>query len=311
MDDDMRRTRGIFALVAALTLLGPGTLPGQDIPSLLVRVRDVGGPAAGLEVTLHRGGQRRLLATTGASGLAVVEFGRVPVPPGTRLAVFTVICPEHGEIALTRSVNSLPPGAADCERSHLGSIIWSRTERLDVTLGETPRMTGRTASSVVDVRSGWRAQAVGSAVFVSGGELSNTETGLGGELLVGFDTSEGWGLGLGLGFHRHGLVGVDEKLSRVSAIFEPRYTAIRPDWSARPYLATRVTREWLDAEEGAGLSTETGWSFGAGLGVTFPVAGPVGVDLSAHASRLSVSVKDVANSHRGGWLLSLGAGVRF
>ena len=72
-----------------------------------------------------------------------------------------------------------------------------------------------------------------------------------------------------------------------------------------------MTREWLDAEEGAGLSTETGWSFGAGVGVAFPVAGPVGVDLSAHARRLSVSVKDVADSDRGGWLFSVGAGVRF
>lgn len=311
MDDDMRRSRGILALIAALALVGPGALPAQDIPSLLVRVRDAGSPVPGLELTLHRGGQRRLLATTGTSGLAVVEFGRVPVAPGTRLAVFTVVCPGHREIALTRSVNSLPPDATDCERSHLGSIVWSRTERLDVTLGESPSMAGRTASAVVQVRSGLRVQAVGSAAFVSGDELSNTETGLGGELLVGFDASEGWGLGAGFAFHRHGLVGVDENLTRISAILEPRYTVIRPDWTARPYFATRLTREWLDADDGAGLASETGWSFGAGVGVAFPVAGPVGVDLAAHASRLSVSVKDVDNSHRGGWLFSVGAGIRF
>jgi hypothetical protein len=172
-------------------------------------------------------------------------------------------------------------------------------------------MAGRTAPSVVDVRSGWRVQGVGSAAFVSGSELDNTETGLGGELLIGFDTADGWGLGAGFAFHRHGLVGVDERLTRYSAVLEPRYTIIRPDWNARPYVATRVTREWLDAEDGAGLSTETGWSFGAGIGVAFPIAGPVSVDLSAHGARLSVSVADVPDSDRGGWLFTLGAGVRF
>lgn len=307
----MRRIRDILAAATALTLLGPVGLPAQEVPSLLVRVRDGGAPAAGLEVALYRGGQRRLLATTGASGLAVVEFARAPVQSGMRLAVFTVICAEKGEIALTRSANSLPPEEAACERSHLGSVVWSRTERLDVTLGDTPRMAGQTAPSVVEVRSGWRVHGVGSAALVSGDELSLTETGLGVELLIGFDTADGWGLGAGFAFHRHGLAGVDETLSRYTAVLEPRYTVIRPDWNARPYVATRVTREWLDAEDGAGLSTETGWSFGAGLGVAFPIAGPVSVDLSAHAARLSVSVADVPDSNRGGWLITLGAGVRF
>jgi len=307
----MRRIRDILAGAAALALLVPAGLPAQDVPSLLVRVRDGGAPAPGLEVALYRGGQRRLLATTGASGLAVVEFARAPVQPGMRLAVFTVICGDRGEIALTRSANSIPRGGAACERSHLGSIIWSSTERLDVTLGDAPRMAGQTAPSVVDVRSGWRVQGVGSAAFVSGDELGNTETGLGGELLIGFDTADGWGLGAGFAFHRHGLAGVDENLSRYSAVLEPCYTVIRPDWNARPYVATRLTREWLDAEDGAGLSTETGWSFGAGLGVAFPIAGPVSVDLSAHAARLSVSVADFPDSDRGGWLFTLGAGVRF
>jgi hypothetical protein len=47
------------------------------------------------------------------------------------------------------------------------------------------------------------------------------------------------------------------------------------------------------------------------LGVAFPIARPVSVDVSAHAARLSVSVADVPNSDRSGWLFTLGAGVRF
>jgi hypothetical protein len=311
MDEAMTRTRQLLAVITAAALFGPGALPAQQVPSLLLSVRDGGAPAAGLEVALYRGGNRRVLATTGASGLAVVEFARVPVQPGTRLAVFTVICADHGEIGLTRSVGAPPPADDACALDHVGSAVWGRTERIDIALDGVPHMAGHTARSVARVRSGWRLQAGGSVGIVTGDELSNTNTGFGGELLGGYDATDGWGLGAGASFHRHGLEGVDEKLSRVSVIVEPRYTVIRPDWSARPYFAVRAAREWLDADDGAGLSTETGWSYGAGAGVAIPALGPVGIDLHAYAARLSVSVKDVENSGRGGWLFTVGAGLRF
>jgi hypothetical protein len=172
-------------------------------------------------------------------------------------------------------------------------------------------MTGRTAPSVAEVRSGWRFQADGSVAVVTGDELSNTNTGLGGEMLGGYDATNGWGIGAGVAFHRHGLEGVDEKLSRVSAMVEPRYTLIRADWTARPYFALRGAREWLDADDGAGLVTETGWSYGAGAGIAVPAIGPVGVDVHVHAARLAVSAKDFDNSDRSGWLFTVGAGLRF
>lgn len=304
----MTRTRSLLAAVTAGALLGPAALPAQQVPSLLVRVRDGGAPAAGLEVTLYRGGTRRLLGTTGASGLAVVEFGRVPVQVGTRLAVFTVMCPDRREIALTRSVGTPPPSGSECERTQVGFAVWSRTERIDVVLGETPSMTGQSAPSVVRSRSGWRFQLDGSLAVVSGDEFSSTNTGQGGELLGGYDASDGWGLGAGFAWHRHGLEGRDEKVSRFSVSLEPRYTFLRADWSARPYVMARAAREWLDPDEGAGDTSERGWSYGAGAGVAFPAIGPVGVDLHASAARISVGDQGF---DRSGWLISFGVGFRF
>ncbi len=95
---------------------------------------------------------------------------------------------------------------------------------------------------------------------------------------------------------------------RLGLSAEPRYTFQRPDWSARPYVVARVGWQSLDSEAGSGLSTETGWSFGGGAGVSFPLGLGPSVDLAAHVGRLSV---DAEGFGRAGMLFDLGAAIRF
>ena len=300
------RRRVVLALLLGLSI--PTALPAQDVSTMVARVRAEGAPAAGVVLSVYIGGERRELATTGASGLAVIEFGRVPLEAGSRLGAFAVRCGEVDEIVFARSAAALPLRGEGCMRSRLGTVVWARTDRLDVQLGDAPVMAQQAAETVVSERSGLRIQLGPVLSFVGGDEIANIGTGFGGELMIGFDARSGFGLGGAFSGSRHGLEGVNESLWRWAATFEPRYTIDRPDWEARPYLLARAARQWLDAEAGSGLATESGWSFGGGVGIVFPLVADLSADLSAHFASLSV---DAQGFDRSGTLLTVGGAVRF
>lgn len=297
-----------LAAAATLAFLAPASLPAQETSSMLARVQAEGDPVAGVPFTVLTDGNRRRVATTGSSGLAVVEFDRAPLSAGTRLVAFAVLCEETAEIVLVGSAATPPMVREGCRRDRLGVVVWNRTERLDVALGDPATMTVRTASEVLEARTGFRAQLGPVLAFVTGEELGNIGSGLGGELVAGFDGAGGLGLGAAVSLVRHSLEGVDENMWRLGIAAEPRYTFHRPEWSARPYVVARVGWQRLDSEEGSGLATETGWSFGGGAGVSVPLALGLSADVAAHLARLSVSAQ---GQGRAGFLFDVGAAIRF
>lgn len=305
----------LLTIITVLCLTIPATVGAQDVPSMVARVEADGQPAADVTFWVISDGQRRQLATSGSSGLAVIEFGRVPIAAGTRMRTVASSCDDRHEIMFAPAAAALPVTDAACTRTSLGSVVWGRADRLEITLGDPPRLTSRTAAAVVQAQYGFRAQAGPLVAIVSGNELENVGTGFGGEVLVGYDAPGGPGIGVGLALVRHGLEGstsVDESLLRLSVVAEPRYTFHRPDRGVRPYVAGRAAWQSLDADDGAGLSTETGWSLGLGAGADIPLVHDLSMNISAHAARLSVGAEfNGENFDRSGMLYSLGVAVRY
>lgn len=275
---------------------------------MLTRVQENGRPVAEVPITVFAEGERRLVATTGESGLAVVEFGRVPIRSGARVATYIVRCPGTREVMFVRADAALPVLAAGCERTSLGPVSWFRSDRMEIEIGSEPSLTARTAEAVLEARSGFRAQIGPQVAFVMGDELSNIGFGFGGELLLGYDLVSGLGIGVGLGLLNHDLDGLDERLWRWVVTVEPRYTINRPQWTARPYVAGRISWQSLNAEDGSGLATESGWGFGAGAGVVFPFVFGTSLDASTHLAFVSV---DAQGFGRSGSIWTSGFAVRF
>ncbi len=302
----MRRT-SIFAL-AALALLLPQVLHGQAVGSMVVRVHEHGEPVAGVSVVSFVQGNRRVLATTAASGLAVVDIGGSRLVVGSSVLAFAIRCDESTEVMLIPAGASLPVATDACDRVSLGSMTWGREARLVVALGDKPAMRVTASESVRDAQIGFRIQAGPVASVPGGDELDGVNSGFGGEIQLGMDGSAGLGLGAGLGFTSHDLEGADESMSHWSIFAEPRYTfsATRP--GAHPYLAGRIAYTVFDPESGSGLLSEKGWSFGGGAGVVFPAFGPMMIDLWTRISVLSVGVEGF---DRSGSDWRAGASLRF
>jgi len=302
----MRRTA-----ILALTVLGlflPPHLYGQDVASMVVRVHVNGKPLSGVPVVAFMNGDRRLLATTAESGLAVVELGRSRLVVGSRVSAFAIQCDMEIEVVLTPAGGSLPIATDTCDRTNLGSLAWGRDARLVVKLGDAPAMQVNASDRVTRQQTGFRIQ-VGPVISAPGGdELDGLNSGLGGELQFGVDGDSGLGLGAGMGFTSHGLEGSDESMSHWSIFAEPRYTfnAARP--GAHPYVAGRGAYTKFSPESGSGLLSETGWSFGGGVGVAFPVSGSTMLDVWVRIMAISV---DTEGFDRSGSDLRAGASLRF
>lgn len=306
-----------FAALLSIPLLFPHALGAQDAPRMLARVQADGSPVADLDFVVYAHGERRTVGTTGSSGLAVIEFGRVPLGVGTRLATVAVTCGDRTEVLLSPSAAGLPLPDEACRRTELGAVVWARTERVEIDLGDRPTMRVRTAAEVIEHRSGFRVQIGAVGTVVGGGDdpaedlASNIGAGIGAEVLFGLDAESGPGIGLAVSASRHSLDGpaaVDEMLWRWAFALEPRYTFNRPEWRARPYLAARAARQSLDAEAGAGLATETGWSFGGGAGIVFPFLVGSEFDLSLRFERLTAGADGF---DRSGSLLTAGGAIKF
>ncbi|MDH3297637.1 MAG: hypothetical protein OEM96_05085 [Gemmatimonadota bacterium] len=305
----MRRTP--ILILATLALLLPAESRGQDVASMVVRVQADGAPVADVPVVVFRQGDRRVLATTAASGLAVVDLGGSRLQVGSRVSAYSVRCGDALEVMLVPAGGELPVAGDSCERNVLGSLTWGRDERLLVTLGGAPAMRVTASDRIRSSGTGFRVQ-LGPAVSTPGGsELDGIDAGFGGEVQVGVDGVGGPGVGAGVGFTKHGLTGADESMSHWSVFAEPRYTfgAARP--GAHPYVAGRLAYTVFNPEFGAGLLKETGFAFGAGAGVVFPAFGPTQFDLWTRFTAVSVDVSGFADSKRSGSDWRLGGSLRF
>lgn len=305
----------LLQIAVMLSLTVPASAAAQDVRSMVARVEVNGQPAPEVSFAVISDGTQRRLATSGASGLAVIEFGRVPFSAGTRMATFGVSCNDRHEVLFVPGGAVLPPPDEACVRTRLGTVVWGRSDRLEIALGDAPRLASRTDEAVAQARYGFRAQAGGLVAFAGGDDLENLGSGFGGEVLLGYDLPSGLGIGFGLGLVRHSLEGsttVDESLSRWSVIAEPRYTFGGAEQGARPYLAGRAAWQSLDADDGAGLTTESGWSYGLGAGIDFPLARGFSAGVSAHAARLAVGAEASGTDFdRSGMLYSLGVAIRY
>lgn len=305
----MRRT-SIFVL-ATLALILPQVLRGQDVASMVVRVHANGQPVAGVSVIAFVQGNRRVLATTAASGLAIVDIGGSRLVVGSSVSAFAVRCNEVTEVMLIPAGASLPVTTDACDRVSLGSLAWGRDARLVVSLGDAPTMRVTASEAVQHAQTGFRVQAGPVVSILGGGDLDGLDSGFGGEIQFGVDGAGGFGLGAGVGLTSHDLEGADESMIHWSIFTEPRYTfnAARP--GAHFYVAGRVAYTVFDPESGSGLLTETGWSFGGGAGVLFPAFGPTKIDLWARISAVSVDVAGFSDSDRSGSDIRAGASLRF
>ncbi|MEE8487808.1 MAG: outer membrane beta-barrel protein [Gemmatimonadota bacterium] len=294
--------------MTALAVFLPQDLHGQDVASMVVRVQANGAPVTGVPIVAFIDGNRRLLATTAESGLAIVDLGRSRLIVGSRVLAFAIQCDGSTEVVLTPAGGSLPVATDECDRTSLGSLAWGRDERLVVALGDNPAMHVTASEHVTRQQTGFRIQ-IGPVVSVPGGlEPSAPNSGFGGELQFGVDGKSGLGLGAGVGFTSHGLEGADESMSHWSIFAEPRYTfnAARP--GAHPYVAGRIAYTKFDPESGSGLLSETGWSFGGGGGVVFPASAALMIDLW---TRIMVVNVDAEGFDRSGSDLRAGASLRF
>ncbi len=300
--------RSSILLLAGLALSLPSEVRGQDIASMVVRVQADGGPVADVPVVVFQQGDRRVLATTEASGLAVVDLGRSRLLAGSSVSAYSAQCAESIEVMLVPAGGDLPVMGDACSLTALGSLTWGQDERLLVVLGEEPAMRATASEQVRTSGTGFRFQ-IGPVVSApSGSELSGISSGFGGELQLGADGASGLGAGAGVGYTQHSLTGADESMSHLSVFVEPRFSFNMDRPGVRPYVAGRVGYVVFDPEAGAGLLKETGLAFGGGAGLVFPAIGSTMVDLWTRLTAVNV---DVDGFDRSGVDWRLGGSLRF
>lgn len=122
-------------------------------------------------------------------------------------------------------------------------------------------------------------------------------------------------LSLGLGYQRasHGIEGIDEN-AVVSGIFvEPRYE-IPSAASIKPYLTARLGRITQSVEGNGSELKASGFAFGAGAGVTLPLAASVRLNTSASWNNMSFGEMEldgdqIPDSKTSGSSITLRAGL--
>lgn len=149
---------------------------------------------------------------------------------------------------------------------------------------------------------------------VSGDDFEGIDAG------IGFDVQgrvKLTALSLGLGYQRssHGIEGIEED-AVVSGIFvEPRYEI--PSAAAfKPYLTARLGRITQSVEGNGSELKASGFAFGAGAGVTLPLAGNVRLNTSASWNSMSFGEMEldgdqIPDSKTSGSSLALRVGMSF
>ncbi len=312
----IRQHRVLTAALAALStsLLLPGAVSAQQraTGTLILRVEESGLPAAGVGVSVFTQRVGRQVGVTGASGLAQVDQLAIDIPKGRRVVAHVLRCPDRTVVYLVPETERIDAIPADCEHLEAGSFFWGQTERVVVSVDGGRATVQETRAEDLDEKlSGLRVTA--SALYTSllGEDFDDERNGFGGDVTVFHLWKSGLGIGLGGNVTTHDVTGIDESLWKWSLYLEPRYTLYFHRSKFRPHVFGRVSHNWFAYENGARLS-ESGWGFGGGLGVAYPLLKWMAVDVGVYYGVLSMDTDFEGQTYtRSGSEVQIKAGARF
>lgn len=310
---------GVLAALIAL-LLSPTDVAAQRATgTLIVRVENAGVSVVGVDVSVLAQRSVRVVGTTGVGGVVAIDQLPIEIDSGTRVSTEILECGDDASVLLvpqTAVVVTLPE---DCSRRSVGNFFWGQVERIVVRVdGDQASIEQLQSKSVTSRLTGWRLSVNGLFTTLSGfdtlGGDSEFGSGFGGTVRVFYLWPNGLGLGGGGSLTLHDVNGVDENMWNWSAFAEPRYTFFLGSSRIRPHVLARVSYNWFSYESTQsgqpGGIDQSGWGFGGGAGVHYPIAGWVGLELGLYYGALSMSFSGYDES-RSGSDFQISAGLRF
>jgi hypothetical protein len=316
----MTRTLPLFQVCKAATiltalLLAPASATAQRATgTLIVRVEEAGVPVPGVDVAIVLRRTMQRIGTTGASGIVGVDELPLDIVRGTRISVGILRCGTETSALLIPEFESLGEIPDSCIQVSAGRFFWGQSERIVIRLdGDRAVVEGTKTGALKTKLTGWRFE--GSFLFTAlwGEEFDAYKDGIGADVKLFYTWPGGLGVGGGGSWTKHSVRGIDEGLNKWSAYIEPRYTLFIPTTKLRPYALGRVSYNWFAFDGGSNLLGESGIGFGGGLGVAYPIARWLAIDLGAYLGYLSVSATNPEGGtfSESGTELQLTAGLRF
>jgi len=314
----MTRKRSLFqagiasAVLTALLLVPASATAQRATGTLIVRVETAGAPVEGVDVGVLTQRTRRVVGTTGISGLIAVDQLTLDIDTGTRISTEILECGADASVLLVPDTERLVTLPSECVRTPVGSFFWGQTERIVIRLDGDRVDVERTRTEALDERlSGFRFQVAGLFTSLWGEDFDQEKDGFGAEAKLFYTWPGGLGVGGGGSVTNHDVNGIDEDLWKWSAFLEPRYTFFLPRSRIRPHVLARVSYNWFAYEEGRRLG-ESGLGFGGGVGAAYPIGSWVAVDIGVYLGYLSVDATFEGQSFpRSGTEIQLTAGLRF
>jgi len=316
----MTRTLPLFqagkaaAVLAALLLIPASATAQRATGTLIVRVEEAGAPVSGVDVAVVLRRAMQPVGTTGASGIIGIDELPLDIVRGTRVSVGVLRCGAETSTLLIPEFES--PGEIPdyCEQVSAGHFFWGQSERIVLRLDGDRAVIEATKTDVLRTKlTGWRFE--GSFLFTAlqGEEFDAYKDGFGADVKLFYTWPGGLGVGGGGSWTKHDVRGADEGLNKWSAYLEPRYTLFIPTTKLRPYALGRVSYNWFAFDGGSGNLGESGIGFGGGLGVAYPIARWLAIDLGAYVGYLSVSATNPEGGtfSESGTEIQLTAGLRF
>jgi len=308
---------GKAAAILTALLLAPASASAQRATgTLVVRIEEAGAPAPGVDVAVVLRRTMQAVGTTGTSGIVGVDELPLDIVRGTRVSVGVLRCDSGTSALLIPEFESLGDIPEGCSQVSAGHFFWGQSERIVIRLdGDQAVVVGTQTQAIRTKLTGWRFE--GSFLFTAlmGEEFDSYKDGMGADARLFYTWPGGLGIGGGGSWTKHDVSGIDEGLNKWAAYFEPRYTLFIPTTKLRPYALGRVSYNWFafDGGEASGNLGESGVGFGGGLGVAYPIASWIAIDVQAYLGYLSVSAKNDAGTSfsESGTEIQLKAGLRF
>lgn len=309
----------VVAVLTALLLTPTGVAAQRATGTLIVRVEDAGVPVVGADVSVLTQRTQRVVGTTGIGGVVAVDQLPIEITPGTRVSTEIMECGDDASVLLVPQTEVVVTLPEECVRKSVGSFLWGQVERIVIRVdGGQASMEQEQSEAVTARLTGLRLSVMGLFTSLYGfdtlGGQAEFGSGLGGEARVFYLWPGGFGLGGGGSLTVHDINGVDESMWKWSAFAEPRYTFFLGSSRVRPHVMARVSYNWFSYESTQsgqpGGIDQSGWGFGGGAGVHYPLTGWFGLEMGVYYGALSMSYSGFDES-RGGSDFQFTAGLRF
>ncbi len=310
---------GVLAAFIALLLSPTGVAAQRATGTLIVRVENAGVPVVGVDVSVLAQRTRRIVGTTGIGGVVAVDQLPIEIASGTRVSTEILECGDEASVLLVPLSEVVVTLPADCARRSVGTFFWGQVERIVVRVdGDQVSIEQLQSKAVTSRLSGLRLSVQGLFTTLSGfdtlGGDSEFGSGFGGDVRVVYLWPSGIGLGGGGSLTLHDVSGVDENMWKWSAFAEPRYTFFLGSSKLRPHVLARVSYNWFSYESTQsgqpGGIDQSGWGFGGGAGIHYPIAGWLGLEMGLYYGALSMAFSGYDES-RSGSEFQITAGLRF